>query len=186
MRQKKLKELERLINQKKEKIIVNGKIVVVLKDVKTGEKKIIEGKNILCGSGQGMAYYAQMGAGQSSPTYDFTTGGCKLGTGTTTPTAADTDIETYITNSYKAISSGYPLANDGDTDNTGKGPNVVTWKYFWDTTEVNVANINELAICLDIDVPPEAILNHAHFDSTFTKVNTQTLTVFVNHGINNP
>lgn len=167
----------------REIVRITGTIVAVLHDVigkDVGRIQIFEGKNILCDNGD--VYVAQMLSGET-PTNDFTTGGLKLGTGTTAVTETDTDIETYISNSYKTLKSGYPKSNDDDANNTGAGTDVSTWAFFYDTSEVNVANISEYAICTDVGAPPTAILNHGLFTSAFTKVVTQTLTVFVNFSI---
>jgi hypothetical protein len=167
-----------------ETIGIIGRVFAVLEDVKgphKGRVQIFEGYNIVCNDGD--LYYAQMAADET-PDNDFTGGGLKLGTGSTAPTKSDTDIETYIADSYKAVSDGYPKTNDDDGNNGGAGTDIVTWKYFYDTTEVNENGINECAICSDSSAPPTAILNHAHFSASFDKDNSQTLTVFVNHTFN--
>ena len=172
---------ESLFKSPNDKVNIKGSVFAVLKDVEgehKGRIQVFKSKNIVCNDGD--LYYAQMAANET-PTNDFTAGGLKLGTGVTAPTRADTDIETLVANSYKAESSGYPKTNCTDANNGGGGTDKVTWKYFYDTTECNVANINECAICSEDAAPPTAILTHAHFSSAFTKLNTQTLTVFINH-----
>lgn len=175
---------EPLFRNTNDKVGIKGSVFAVIEDVKgkhKGRIQIFKCKNIVCNDGD--LYYAQM-AMSETPTNDFTAGGLKLGTGTTAPTKGDTDIETLVASSYKAVSSGYPKTNCTDANNGGGGTDKGTWKYFYDTTECNVANINECAICSENAAPPAAILNHAHFSAAFTKLNTQTLTVFINHEFN--
>jgi len=160
-----------------------GSAIAVLEDVVgkcRGRRQIFEGRNVLCDFGD--IYVAQMFAGDT-PDDDFAAGGLKLGTGVTGPLETDTDIETYVAASYKTIKATYPKQNDADANNGGAGVKVCTFAYFYDQAEVNVANINEYAICTDVAAPPDGILNHGHFSAAFTKIATQTLTVFVNFAI---
>ena len=175
---------EPLVRRPNDRVGIGGTVYAVLKDVKgkhEGRIQIFKSKNIVCNDGD--LYYAQMAMGEG-PDLDFTAGGLKLGTGVTGPAKGDVDIETLVASSYKAVSANYPKTNDIDADNGGGGTDKGTWKYFYDTTEVNVANINECAICSENAAPPGGILNHAHFSGAFNKINTQTLTVFINHEFN--
>ena len=52
----------------------------------------------------------------------------RLGTGTTAPTKADTDVTTFLNGSGKAVDANYPMTNDTDPDNTGAGIDIVSWR----------------------------------------------------------
>ena len=108
---------------------LNENVIAVL----TGPegKRAIPGKNIITSDGD--IYYAQKSVGET-PTDDFTAGGVRIGTGSTTPAKADTDVTTFITGFSIAESSGYPKTNDSDTDNSGRGTSTVTWLYEFTTT----------------------------------------------------
>jgi len=160
-----------------EKVKITGRGIAVLIDAKTGKiKKVIHGKNVV--SLVGEIYYAQRGANES-PTYDFTSGGMKLGTGTTTPTQSDTDIETDIGSSYKTMFSGYPKSND--TESGGGATNKVTYKVYWDTTEANASNISEAVIVTDSGAPPSGLLCRLLFSTPFEKTSAENLVVYIHH-----
>jgi hypothetical protein len=161
----------------KEKIRIRGTIVFVLQDVETGKIVRHVTKNVVTDKGD--AYYAQMAAGET-PSVDFPSGGLKLGDDNTTPTKSDTDVNNYLSGTYKGVFAGYPKTNDSDPLNGYGGADVVTWRYFYDTSEANHTGIVEGAI-VDAETLPIAALTHFLFDSAFDKTSKQTLTVFVNH-----
>jgi len=117
----------------------------------------IPGKNIITDAGD--QYYAEGAVGSPS----WTVAGMRLGTGTTAPTKADTDVTTFLTGSGKAIDTGYPTTNDSDTDNTG--------------------GIAEGAIVDNLTTPTKA-LTHFLFSAPFDKTSNDTLKVIVNHTFN--
>lgn len=162
---------------RKEKIRIRGTVVFVLQDIETGEIIRKMTHNIVTNAGD--KYYAELGAHQT-PAVDFTSGGLKLGSGTTTPTKSDSDVTTYLTGTYKGIYSGYPKTNDTDPLNGAGGVDIITYRYFYDTSEANYTGIAEGAI-VDQESSPTAALTHFLFDSAFDKTSKQTLTVFVNH-----
>ena len=162
---------------KREKVKVQGTIVIVLQDVETGEIVRYVTKNIVTDKGDG--YYAQMAADET-PDVDFTAGGLKLGDDATAPTKSDTDVTSYLTGTYKGVYSAYPKTNDTDPLNGAGGPDIVTWRYFYDLGEANETGITEGAI-VEQESSPVAALTHFLFDSAFNKTSKQTLTVFVNH-----
>lgn len=166
----------------KEKMPVQENITAVLKDVRTGEKKVIKGKNIVCNGGD--KYYAQMAANET-PDYAYATSGrLKLGKGTTTPAKGDTDIETEISGTCKLASEAYPKTNDTDPDNGSGSTDTVTWKFYYDTSEAIDTNISECALASECAIPPNELLMHGLFDSPFNKTGSQTLTIFINHRFN--
>ena len=88
-------------------------------------------------------------------------------------------------------SSGYPKANDTDSDNTGKGTDVITYKFEWTTAQINTASGNPITggCILDTDATPAdgvKILTHWNFatPASFHKTSTDTLTLYVNHTMN--
>lgn len=170
--------LKILRKQKRERQRITGRGVAVLTDAVTGEiKRVIHGKNIVGNVGD--VYYAQVGA-QESPTNDFTAGGMKLGTGTTAAAKTDTDIETDLGASYKAIFAGYPKSNDAESGIGGTDK--VTYKVYWDTTEANANNIAEVVIVTDGGAPPAGgLLTRLIFAATFNKTAAECLTVYISH-----
>jgi len=138
------------------------------------------GANIVTDAGD--RYYAEKACGQT-PNSDFAAGGMRLGTGSTSPAKSDTDVTTFVTGSGKAVDATYPKTADADTDNSGAGTDIVTWRVSYATSEANSAGINEGAVVDNITTPTAA---HCHwlFAAPFTKTSTDTLKVFVNHQFN--
>jgi len=145
-----------------------------------GTETAILGANIVTDAGD--RYYAEKACGQT-PNKDFAAGGMRLGTGSTAPAKADADVTTFVAGSGKAVDATYPKTGDADTDNTGAGLDIVTWRVSYATTEANSAGINEGAVVDNITTPTAA---HCHwlFAASFTKTSTDTLKVFVNHQFN--
>lgn len=160
-----------------EKVNIHGRAVAILTDAKTGKiKRVIEGRNIV--SLVGEIYYAQRGANEA-PTYDFTSGGMKLGHGRIAATQNDTDIEMDLGASYKAIYTGYPKTNDSESG--GGATNKCTYKVYWDQTQANALNISEVVICTDNGAPPSGLLCRLLFSSPFSKTAAECLTVYIHH-----
>jgi len=152
-------------------------VVAVLENRKTGRCRLIPGFNVVTDDGD--QYYAEGAAGSPS----WAVGGMRLGTGVTSPTKSDTDVTTFLAGSGKAIDGTYPTTADSDSDNTGAGVDVVTWRVSYGTTEANGTSIAELAIVDNITTPTKA-LTHALFAATFDKTSSDTLKVFCNHTFN--
>lgn len=165
-----------------ENIGLTGQILAVLRNTRTGEKTVLQAHNIITNDGDD--YYAQMGAGEA-PDNDFTAAaaGLRLGTGTAAPTKSSTDVTTENSEGRMDVDAGYPKTDDDDPDNGGADTDVVTWRYSYTTAQGNIANIAELAI-VDNRTTPTAALCHALFSGAFTKADTDTLKIFVNHDFN--
>jgi hypothetical protein len=163
-----------------EHIGVLGNVVAVLKDENDREIYRQEAHNIVTNDGD--VYYAQKAVGET-PTDDFTAGGMRLGSGTTTPVKANTDVTTFITSATVAEETGYPKTNDTDADNTGGGTDNVTWKFIFTAASFNSSGIAEGAI-VDNTTTPTAALSHFLFAAAFTKSASNKLIVFVNHTFN--
>lgn len=174
---------KKIIYSPNSRIAILGWVCAVLCDAKTGKViKVFKTRNLITGgySGAGDQYYARKSISES-PVYEFTSGGLKLGSATPTPSKSDTDVQTYLSSTYKAKESGYPKTNDDDTDNAYYGnDDYATWKFFYGTSEANYSNINEGAI-VDQESSPNAALTHFVFSSTIVKTAANTLKVFVNH-----
>ena len=85
----------------------------------------------------------------------------------------------------------YPLTDDQDTDNTGAGTDVVTYKFEWTTAQINTASGNAITGGCIVDKAATLgsaikILTHWNFSSpaSFHKTSTDTLTLYVNHTMN--
>ena len=157
--------------------LIFGKILAVLRNDTLGMELIVPGINIVTDDGD--TYYAQM-AGGETPTNDFSAGGLRLGSDATSPTKSDTDVTTFLATSGHALDATYEKTNDGDSDNTGAGVDILTWRFSYLTSEGNVSAIEEGAIVDNITTPTVA-LTHFLFAATFSKTSSDTLKVFVNH-----
>ena len=154
-------------------------VVAFLKNQETGEERAYPGANIVTDAGD--LYYAQKAAAET-PDINFAAGGFRLGTSTQTPGKDSTDVDNADSNGNHAIFASYPMTDDGDTDNTGAGADIVTWKAYYNTTEGNITGITGVAI-VDSTSSPTAALCHASF-SSFDKTSSDTLTIYVNHQFN--
>jgi len=171
------KQLEELMAN--EQISIVGKVIAVLENKKTGKKKIIHGFNIVTDKGD--KYYAQSAVAEApSDDFDAVAGGLRLGSDNTAPTKADNDVTTFLAGSAHALDATYPLTDDPDADNSGKGVDIVSWRYSYLTSEGNVDAIIEGAI-VDDRTTPTGALSHFLFAASFNKTSSDTLKVFVNH-----
>lgn len=158
-----------------------SEILVILENKKTGEKQIIKTKNIVTDTGD--IYYAQRGAAET-PTNTFNS--MYLGT-TVTPVIAKGDDFADITlqaGSEKAVKATYPKTNDGDSDNTGAGTDVVTWTFEYSAADGNWTGLTEGIISTASASGTDPILNHFSFGGAFNKDSSTTLKVIVNHTAN--
>lgn len=168
-----------------DRIGVKGRVIVVLHNVITDRKRIMETINLVTNDGD--HYYAQEAADEAAL---FAIAGMRLGTNAGTATApAKTDVKMQTTTtsvllaaSEKAIDATYPKTDDADGDNTGAGIDIVTWRTSWLVSEANSANI------ATVDLPDSLTdgsitqsLSIANFAAKFTKSSSDTLKVFVNH-----
>ena len=165
-------------------------ICIVKTNTTTGEKTWHYGKNIVTNDGD--LYYAQQ-AVETSPTSDFggSNGRMELRTGSATPAKADvfTQVTTPIPTSIQPMDSNYPKVNDGDSDNTGAGTDIVTWLASWTTSDFNSNAI--IGGCIHVAggasgaTTPGATKLLTHFSLTsFNKTSSDTLKIFVNHTFN--
>ena len=161
--------------------------ICIVKENSSGEKTWFYGKNIVTNDGD--LYYAQQAVETGSPTSDFggASGRMELRTGSATPAKAHvySDVTTPITASRKVIDSTYPLVNDSDSDNTGSGTDIVTWRTSWTTSDFNSNAILGGCIHVGAASPASGTKLLTHFSLTsFNKTASDTLKIFVNHTFN--
>lgn len=150
------------------------------------------GKNIITNDGD--LYYAQQAAGET-PTNDFDGANGRIElqnpASADTPAKTDTygDVSSPITASRATFDATYPKTNDTDTDNTGKAVDAITWKKSYGTSDFDTESANNITGgCIHIGgATPSAgtlLLTHFNFSSSFEKLSTDTLTVWINHLFN--
>lgn len=161
----------------KDKIGIKGKVVLVLKNIHTGKKRVFESENIVTDTGD--IYYAQV-ASSETPTNAF--GIMELGSAGNAPakTSDRSDVTTTITNSQKAFDSGFPKANDTSANNTGGGTDVVTYLVTYIPAEANDSAIDRVIITNTAPGASEPVLMYATFTAV-EKTTSDSLEVFVNH-----
>ena len=183
-----------------------------------GSKHWFYGKNLVTNDGD--IYYAQQstytgagsGAGSSVPSPNFFACTAVL----QNPSSADSsgsnafkdDTYAQISNpiltgtatsawSAQAVETAYPKANDQDADNSGKGTDIVTYKFTWTTGQIDTSAGNAItggAIVATADVTSSngnvqsipsgtKLLTRWNFanPTSFHKTSTDTLTLYVNH-----
>lgn len=168
--------------------VVATKVVAVLVSP-NGDVRRFETTNIVTNAGD--LFYAERGVAQAIPT-NFTNGSgvfdgvMELYNGASSaPGKANIRSNLAgLVGTAKAIDATYPKVNDGDTDNTGAGTDVITYRTSFTTAEVNGTNIADVIITNPSPAAGEPLLMHAEFAAPFTKTSSDTLKVFVNHTMN--
>ena len=132
----------------------------------------------------GDKYYAQMGANEVVDD-DFTAAGAglRLGDDNTAVAKSDTDVTNFLSGTDHVRDGSYPQTNDGDSDNTGAGVDIITWTYSYLTSEGNASAIIEGAISDVRAGPSTAVLTHFLFAASFDKTVSDTLKCIINHEI---
>ena len=161
-------------------------ICIVRENQDTGDKTWLYAKNIVTNDGD--LYYAQKSVG-GTPTTDFggSDGRMELRTGSATPAKAHvySDVTTPVTASRKIKDSGYPKTADDDSDNTGSGTDIVTWRTSWTTSDFNATAIIGGCFHAGGASPASGSKLLTHFSITsFNKTASDTLKIFVNHTFN--
>lgn len=164
----------------RERVKITGRVIAVLDNIVTGERRIIHGLNVVTNDGD--VFYAQSACGEAVDD-DFIggTSGIRLGDDNTPPTKIDTDVTNFLAGTNKAVEGGYPKSNDLDADNTGAGVDIVTWLYSYTTAQGNAVGIIEGAISDVHAGASTAVLTHFLFAASFDKTASDTLKIFVNH-----
>ena len=161
-------------------------VCIVKENTTTGQKTWLYTHNIVTNDGD--LYYAQKSVG-GTPTSDFggSDGRMELRTGSATPAKAHvySDVTTPVTASRKAKDSGYPKTADDDSDNTGSGTDIVTWRTSWTTSDFNATAIIGGCFHAGGASPASGSKLLTHFSITsFNKTASDTLKIFVNHTFN--
>jgi len=161
-------------------------ICIVRENQDTGDKTWLYAKNIVTNDGD--LYYAQKSVG-GTPTSDFggSDGRMELRTGSATPAKAHvySDVTTPVTASRKAKDNTYPKTADDDSDNTGAGADIVTWRTSWTTSDFNATAIIGGCFHAGGASPASGAKLLTHFSITsFNKTASDTLKIFVNHTFN--
>ena len=155
--------------------------VLILTNEKTGEKKIIEGRNIVTDAGD--VWYAQKACGQT-PTNDFTSI-YHATAGPATP-AKDDDYSdfTVIAGSEKAVDGTYPMSPDTDAENTGDGNDIVSWRFQHATSDGPFTDVTHSFISIASATGTDPILNSYKWAASWTKDTSTSAKIFTNHTMN--
>jgi hypothetical protein len=134
-------------------------------------------KNIVTTAGD--VHLAQRAAGET-PTNAFTPGSLYLFSASVSPGKNTTFSNTnYIAGTEKTNETGYPKTNDTDTDNTGRGTDVITRKYFYTGASFSAATIIGAMITKPAAANGDPV--YAAWDFTsFAKTSSDTLTIYHN------
>lgn len=141
------------------------------------------GFNIVTNNGD--IYYATKAVGGTpADNYGGANGRMELADGVQTIAKTDqyAQVNSPITASRQAIDATYPDVNDSDTDNTGAGVNVVTWRVSWTKSSFQDNTIQGGCIHDGGNAPTGTTNLLTHFSVTsFAKTVNDTLKGFVNH-----
>lgn len=168
-----------------ERLKVRGHVVLVFTNPETGFKQTVETHNLVTNDGD--LHYAERltDSFQGSVTFtEFTAPRMETYNGGPSPPTKTSDRGdmTTLVGSEKAPSAGYPLNDDADTDNTGRGPDILSWKFEYGTSESN-GTITHVIITNASPGASEPCLTVAELSSSRVKTSSDTLTVYVNHEI---
>lgn len=152
--------------------------LLVIKDRKTGEIKIIPGKNIVTTAGN--TYYAERSCEQT-PTNAFIN--LYLATAGPDPCTVTDNYSDFTlhTGGEMAVSSGYPICPCTDAENTGKGATIVTWKYEYLTTDGPFTDITHSFIAQAGASGTDPLLNAYKWASSWSKDAATTAIIYTNH-----
>lgn len=152
--------------------------LLVLTNHKTGEVRKIWGRNIV--TNEGDKWYAQSACGEA-PTNSFAN--LFLATaGPGTPAKADDYSDfTVVAGSSKAKTATYPKTDDGDTDNTGAGVDIVSWKFEYTTGDGPFTAITHSFIAASGASGSDPILNSYKWAASWDKDGSTSAKIFANH-----
>ena len=102
-------------------------------------------------------------------------------------TSTSTNIASMIAGTEKSVDGTYPQVSDGDTDNTGAGGDVATWRFSYAKGDFNDTDIEGGAIST-ASVPAwgsgGTVVLSAFNLTSFAKTANDTLKMFINHTAN--
>ena len=137
---------------------------------------LIPASNIVTDAGD--VYYAQRGAAET-PTNAF--GILELGSAGTPGKTANRSSFTPIASTQKAHDTGYPKTDDADADNTGAGPDIVTYRTSYSKTDFSATVISHGWITNASPGASEPLLTGYAFAAAFDKTADDSLKCFTNH-----
>ncbi len=161
---------------------------------KNGKDRLYFGKNIVTAAG--ILFYAKRigNAAVDAPNFFDDTRRIALQNppeGTSLGIAPENTYEQFmnpITNG--STTPDLPIVNNLDADNTESGASVVTWRGDWTASSFGQGNADDLIRggCIHTagDPPVDgtaALLAHWEFTVAFRKTTSDTLTVWINHGV---
>lgn len=170
-------------NELKEALTLLGKdrkhdALLMLENHKTGKKRFIWGRNIITNAGD--VYYSQKVVGVA-PTNTFAN--LYLATAGPTPVVKTNNYGdfTVVAGSEKAPTALYPQLSDPDTDNTGSGVNVVSWKHAYIMADGPFTAIQWSFIAKAGAGGTDPILNSYKWTASWSKDVNTSAKIFTNH-----
>lgn len=159
---------------------IKGKAFALLEH-SNGEKELFETENLVTAAGD--LYYAKRAVAEAGITPDFATGVMVLSTTGNAPAKGSvySDLTGVIATSIQPFDATYPKRNDDDTDNTGRGATIVTYRRSYSTSQANGTGISRVAITVPSPVPASPLLMYAIFGTAFDKDTNTTIKIWVNH-----
>jgi hypothetical protein len=144
------------------------------------------GHNLITDDGE--IYYGIKGAGGSPVANEnFLTARLEFRTSSDTPAFNDNygAVTGLQSTTRHDVDSGWPKCPDTDTDNTGLGNNVISYKFSYTTAEGNVTGIvGGVVYDKTVTSPGAGTKLLSHFTITsFDKTSSDTLKFFVNHAV---
>jgi hypothetical protein len=163
------------------RIIKAHDAAVILTNEISGERKLIWGRNLVTTAGD--VYYAQKSCGES-PTNNFAN--LYLATACSESGSDPTKTSNYshftvVGGSSKAKSSGYPKTADDDSDNTGAGADIVSWKFEYATGDGPFTAITHSFIAESGATGSDPILNGYKWGTSWAKDASTSAKIFANH-----
>jgi hypothetical protein len=136
---------------------------------------LVPAANIVTDAGD--TYYAQRGAAEA-PTNAFGWGvQCSAGT---PGKAAVYSGFTPIGSAGLAVDATYPRSNDPDINNTGRGVDIITWRYSYSAASFS-GTVSHGLITVTSPIAGSPLLTGFAYGASFAKTTNDTLTVYVNH-----
>lgn len=170
-----------------EDLNIHANVIALLKHI-DGTFEVYTTHNLI--TDDGADYYAELAsigrALSGTPTNAFDS--AILGNSATPGTPAVTDnfsdfVQGSLLLTTEKVTSAAEI-NNTDTDNTGKGAFIFTWKFIWSGGDFDTESVNNVTSGIITTPSPtgtDPILNHWLFSPTFEKLSTSTLTLWVNH-----
>lgn len=140
--------------------------------------QLIPAHNIVTDAGD--LWYAQKAMAET-PTNDFAGGKGVMCSAGTPGKSADYADFTAIASASLNVDATYPKRNDGDSNNTGAGTDIITWRFSYSAASFAAATISHGLITLSTATGTDPLLTGFAFASPFAKTTSDPLTVWVNH-----